>query len=81
MTKLKEEKEKLRIQLDKLLRQVEAYHLLEDLYAHELSEKDGKKAVKTIKTEYRNKIVEVHQCVRPKMTANEAKKYLQDLTH
>lgn len=80
VTKLKEENQKLRKQLEKFIRQVEAYHQLEDLYANDMSEKDGNKAVRTIKTDYRNKVVETHQCARPEMTANEAKKYLQDIT-
>lgn len=65
--------------ISQLLRQVESYHLLEDLYANELADEFDKQP-KTIKTEYRNKVVELHQCERPEMTANEAKKRLQKIT-
>lgn len=68
--------QQLKAQVERLLRQVEAYHLLEDLYAQELSNKDPAKSAKTIKTDYRNTVVRVHQCSRPAMTANEAKKQL-----
>ena len=80
VAKLKETNQRLQKQVERLLRQIEAYHLLEDLYANDLSGQPPSKAVKTIKTEYRNKVVEAHQCSRPEMTANEAKKQLQEIT-
>jgi hypothetical protein len=80
VSKLKEENKKHQSQLEKLLKQIEAYHLLEDLYANDLAGRDPGKAVRTVKTEYRNKAVEAHQCTRPEMTANEAKKQLQNIT-
>ncbi|WP_151671186.1 hypothetical protein [Nitrincola schmidtii] len=78
--KLKNQNERREKLVEKLLKQVEAYHLLEDLYASDLSEAEPSKAVKTIKTEYRNKVVELHQCSRPEMTSNEAKKQLHVIT-
>ena len=80
VAKLKTQNEKREKQVERLLKQVEAYHLLEDLYASDLSNVEPSKAVKTIKTEYRNRVVELHQCNRPEMTSNEAKKQLQGIT-
>lgn len=40
----------------------------------------SEKAPKTIKTEYRDKVMESQQCERPKMTANEARKELSGIT-
>ena len=77
--KLKETNKRLQQQVQKLLKQVEGYHLLEDLYARDLSGGPPSKGVKTIKTEYRNRVVELHQCSRPEMTANEAKRRLEDI--
>jgi len=80
VARLKEQNQRRQKQVERLFKQIEAYHLMEDLYAGELSSQPPSKAVKTIKTEYRNRVVEVHQCARPEMTANEAKKLLQDIT-
>lgn len=80
VSKLKEDKARLEKQVARLLRQVESYHLLEDLYASDLAAKSDGRASKTIKTEYRNRVVELHQCERPEMTANEANKRLQVVT-
>ncbi|MCR9105428.1 MAG: hypothetical protein NXI15_09070 [Gammaproteobacteria bacterium] len=76
---LKNENESNKRNISQLLKQVESYHLLEDVYANELASASSKQP-KTIKTEYRNKVVELHQCERPEMTANEAKKRLQKIT-
>lgn len=76
---LKEKNSMLQRQIEKLLKQIEAYHLLEDLYAKDLSRLDSQKAIKTIKTEYRNLVVDMHQCSRPEMTANEARKHLEGM--
>jgi len=70
--KLRAENDKLRASRDKLLRQIEAYHLLEDLYARAVAGNTGDQAPRTIKTEYRDRVVEAHQCDRPHMTAKEA---------
>lgn len=78
VSKLRERQARVDKKNARLLRQLEAYHLLEDLYAKTLSEQDGRKAPRTIKTEYRNRVVELHDCARPEMTANEAKKQLED---
>jgi outer membrane murein-binding lipoprotein Lpp len=78
IAKLEEENKRLRAQKERLLKQVEAYHLLEDVYAGDLIGQDPKRSIKTIKTEYRDKVVELHQCDRPEMTANEAKRRLQN---
>jgi len=79
VAKLKEDNARLNKQVNRFLRQIEAYHLLEDLYAEELSSAGPVKAPKTVKTDYR-KVVEIHQCERPAMTANDAKKLLQERT-
>lgn len=80
VAKLKEDKGRLEKQVGRLLRQVESYHLLEDLYAIDVAAQRDGQAAKTVKTEYRNRVVDLHQCERPAMTANEAKKHLQDVT-
>lgn len=80
VAKLKEASQKLQKRIERLLKQVEAYHLLEDIYANDLSAQLPSKAVRTIKTEYRNKVVDAHQCSRPEMTSGEAKKQLEDIT-
>ena len=77
--KLKSQNESLRNNKSQLLRQIESYHLLEDLYANDIAINDPK-SPKAIKTEYRNKVVDQHQCDRPEMTSNEAKKRLQKIT-
>lgn len=76
---IKTENAQLKRQISRLLHQVEAYHFLEDEYAADLASDRHGKAAKTIKTEYRNAVVEKHQCERPDMTANEAKKRLKEI--
>lgn len=78
--KIKEGKTRLENQLNELLKQVEAYHLLEDLYANQIALSDSGKAARTIKTEFRNRVVEEHQCDRPELISNEAKKRLKKFT-
>ena len=88
ISKLREQNTRRSTQIRKFLQQIEAYHLLEDLYASDLAGLPGSlpaadtksaKSVKTIKTEYRNRVVEIYGCSRPEMTAAEAKKRLEDL--
>lgn len=78
--KLRADQVHLRRQSEQLLLQVEAYHLLEDLYAKDMADLLQDTAPRTLKTEFRNRVVELHQCARPFMTANEAKKRLQEVT-
>ncbi len=73
---LKNDNKKLRETVRKLLRQIEAYHKLEDLYAMEISSRDSGKAVRTIKVEFRDRLVEATDLDRPRMTANQARKHL-----
>lgn len=80
IAQLKEKNSQLQKQIERLLKQVEAYHLLEDLYAETIASQDPPRAVKTIKEEYREKVVSLHQCTRPNMTANEAKRRLENIT-
>ena len=75
---LKDENTKVKNKLKKALQQIESYHQLEDTYAQELSLLKNK-AVKTIKTEFRDKTVEQHQCERPEMTAKEAQKQINHI--
>lgn len=77
-SELKEENEHTKKRLRKALQQIEAYHFLEDIYANKVADVD-KKAARTIKTEYRNKVVEEHSCVRPDLTAKEALKQINDM--
>lgn len=77
--KLKSQNESLKNNVSQLLKQIESYHLLEDLYANNISQ-DSSNSPKTIKTEYRNKVVEQYKCDRPEMTSNEAKRRLQKIT-
>jgi len=77
--RLKSQNESLKNNVSQLLRQIESYHLLEDLYANDISQ-DSSKSPRTIKTEYRNKVVELHGCDRPEMTSTEAKRRLQKIT-
>ena len=79
ISELKDENSKVKNRLKKALQQIEAYHQLEDTYAQELSLSESK-AVKTIKTEFRDKTVEQHQCERPDMTAKEAQKQINHIT-
>ena len=76
---LKDENTKVRNRLKKALQQIEAYHQLEDAYANKLAHMEDK-AVRTIKTDYRDKVVEEHQCERPYMTANEAQKQVNHIS-
>ena len=76
--RLERHNERLAMQVRKLLRQIEAYHLLEDIYANDLAGAAGNKAARTVKTDYRDKVVAAHQCERPAMTANEARKSIRD---
>jgi len=74
---LKNEKKELEKSSASLLRQIESYHLLEDLYAQDIAECREGCAPRTIKTQYRDAVVKNHQCERPEMTAGEAKKRLK----
>ncbi len=76
---LKDENTKVRNRLKKALQQIEAYHQLEDAYANKLAHMEGK-AVKTIKSDYRDKVVKEHQCERPYLTANEAQKQINHIS-
>ncbi len=76
---LKDKNTIVRNRLKKALQQIEAYHLLEDTYANKLAHMEGK-AVRTIKSDYRDKVVEEHQCERPYMTANEAQKQVNHIS-
>ena len=78
-TKLQGDNVRLKKRLEKALRQIEAYHLLEDIYASSLVHYDQKKSAKTIKIEHRNMVVEQHQCERPLMTAKEAAKEIRNM--
>ena len=77
ISRLKQKNERLHAQIERLLKQIEAYHLLEDAYAEAFSTLHPPKAIKTVKEEFRDKVVVRHQCVRPKMTANEARQRLE----
>ncbi len=78
--RLRAEQANLRRQAEQLLQQVEAYHLLEDLYAQEIAGSRQYTSARKVKTEFRDRVVERHQCVRPNMTSNEARRRLQDAT-
>jgi len=76
---LKEQNAKIQNTLVKTLLQIESYHLLEDLYAHTIAT-ETESSVKTVKIEYRDRVVQNHQCERPLMTANEAKKQINRIS-
>jgi hypothetical protein len=73
---LKAQIEELERSLDDALRQVEGYHLLEDLYALDRAG-ESNRAEKSTMTEYRNRVLDIHQCSRPEMTAGDARRPLR----
>ncbi len=76
---LKDQNEKIQSRLVKILYQVESYHHLEELYANSIaSEKNS--SVKSVKIDFRDRVVEMHNCERPKMTANEAKNQISRIS-
>ena len=77
-TKLRTDNERLEKLVQRLLRQIEAYHLLEDLYANDIAATAGNKAARTVKTDYRDKVVAAHQCERPEMSANDARRSIRE---
>ncbi len=76
---LKEQNAKTQNRLVKTLLQIESYHLLEDLYANKIAT-EKETSVKTVKIEFRDRVVLNHQCERPQMTANEAKKQINRIS-
>ena len=76
---LKDQHKKTQNRLVKTLLQIESYHLLEDLYASKIAT-ETESSVKTVKIEFRDQVVQNHQCERPLMTANEAKKQINRIS-
>lgn len=76
-TTLREEHQRLRRAHVKALEQIEAYHVLEGIFAAELELLGSSKAL-TVKTEFRNR-VESAGFVRPSTTANEARRGIEEL--
>ncbi len=79
ISELKDQNEKIQNRLVKTLLQIESYHLLEDLYANKIAQ-ESDSFVKTVKIEFRDRVVQNHQCERPLMTANEAKKQINRIS-
>jgi hypothetical protein len=77
LSKAKEALSGLRGEHLRALEQVESYHTLEGLYAAEL-EMYGKDSALRLKTEFRNR-VETQNFVRPTMTAEKARKAIENL--
>jgi len=76
---LKSQNESARQELVRSLKQIEAYHNLEEMYCCKIAELE-QKTPKTVKIEFRDAVVETHQCERPFITANSAVKQIREIT-